>query len=132
MDSALLADMVVVAHFFYVGFVVVGFAAVLVGGPLRWGWVRHRPLRVAHLAAIAFVGFEGVVGMACPLTVLEYQLRAQAGGVGYGGAFIARIAQRLLYYSFPPWVFTMAYLALTALAVGLYFAVPPRRRGRAA
>lgn len=125
------ADVVVVLHLGYAAFVVAGFPAIVAGGLLGWRWVRNLPFRVVHLAAIAFVGLEGVIGMVCPLTELEYLLRpAGAGGSGSGGAFIARLAARLLYYDFPPWVFTAAYLALTLLAAALLFAVPPRRRGR--
>ena len=130
MNAALLADIVVVLHFLYAAFVVAGFLAVPAGWALGWGWVRNLTLRLTHLAAIAFVGLEGAIGMVCPLTELESGLRRTAGEGGAEGAFIARWASRLLYYDFPPWIFVAAYLLLTALAVGLFFAVPPRRIGR--
>ncbi len=42
--------------------------------------------------------------------------------------FIARWVHRVLFYSFPEWVFTLAYV-LFALAVAVTFRlVPPRRR----
>ena len=130
MNAALLADIVVVLHFLYAAFVVAGFLAVPAGWALGWGWVRNFPLRLTHLAAIAFVGLEGVIGMVCPLTVLESGLRRAAGEGGTEGAFIARWASRLLFYDFPPWIFAAAYLLLTVLAVALFFAVPPRRKGK--
>jgi hypothetical protein len=129
-DDALLAEIVLIAHFAYAGFVVSGFVAIPLGGALGWGWVRNRAFRLLHLAAIAFVGFEGVIGMVCPLTEWEYRLRLQAGLQAEEGAFIGRIVSSLLYYDFPPWVFTTAYLLLTALAIALLFWVPPRPRTR--
>lgn len=125
-----LADAVVVLHLAYAAFVVGGFAAILAGWALGWGWVRNLPLRIVHFAAIALVGAEALLGWVCPLTELEYRLRLAAGAHAAPGAFIARLAARLLYYDFPAWVFTTAYAALTLLALVLLVACPPRRRRR--
>lgn len=122
----MLAEIVLVAHAIYAGLVVAGFIAIPIGAALGWGWIRHRTLRLIHLGMIAFVGFEGAIGMVCPLTEWEYELRRQAGLEAGEGTFIGRIVGSLLYYDFPIWVFTAAYLALTALAVALLFMVPPR------
>ncbi len=130
LDAAFLADVVVILHLCYAAFVVLGFPAIGIGGILRWGWVRNRPFRVIHLAAIAFVAVEAVAGIVCPLTGLEYYLRWQAGGAPQEGAFMARLASGLLYYDFPLWVFTAAYVALSLLALALLVAVPPRRKTR--
>ena len=123
-----MADIVLILHFFYVLFVVTGFIVIGLGAPLGWKWIRNRTFRLFHLAAIAFVGLEGVIGMVCPLTALEYQLRRAGGGGAEEGAFIARLVSKLLYYDFPPWIFTMAYLLMTLLALALMFIVPPRWR----
>ena len=128
MSSALLAEIVLVAHFFYAGFVTFGFAAIPLGAALGWRWVRNRPFRYLHVAAMGFVGVEAVIGMTCPLTGLEYALRREAGLAGGEGSFIGRIVASLLYYDFPLWVFTVAYILLTLLAVALLFWIPPRKR----
>jgi hypothetical protein len=47
-----LADAVLVLHAGVVLFVVAGLALTLVGGALRWRWVRNFWFRAAHLAAI--------------------------------------------------------------------------------
>ena len=129
MDDLLLADIVLVAHFGYAGFVVFGFVAVALGATLGWGWIRNRIFRYLHMAAIAFVGLEAVIGMACPLTEIEYALRSAAGAGAGEGTFIGRIVGGLLFYDLPLWVFNAAYVALTVLAVALLLLVPPRRRG---
>ena len=128
MSPSLLADIVVVAHLAYVGFVLFGFITIPAGWALGWGWVRNLPFRLLHFCAIAFVGLEGLIGMVCPLTAWEAQLRHAAGENPGGGAFIARLASDLIYYDLPPWSFAVAYVLLTLLAAGLLWAVPPRRK----
>jgi hypothetical protein len=130
MNPATLADVIVVAHLAFAAFIVLGFVAIGVGGWRGWGWVRHRKLRWAHALAMGLVGVEALIGMACPLTVWEAALRERAGQSADPGAFVARIASRLLFYDFPPWVFTTAYLALTAAVLLLWRWLPPVGRKR--
>ena len=121
--STLLADAVVVAHLLYVGFVIQGYLLIPLGGALGWGWVRGRVYRVLHVAAIAFVAAEALLGVMCPLTWLEYWL------LGAGeGTFVGRLARAVLYWPLPPWAFTAAYVALALLALLLWWRVPPRPR----
>ena len=121
----LLADLILVIHFLFVLFVVGGLALIWIGAAAGWRWVRDIRFRIAHLAAIGFVAAEALLGMVCPLTEWEDALRGAPTEAG----FVARWIHRLLFYSFPEWVFTTAYM-LFALAVALTFwLVPPRRRG---
>jgi hypothetical protein len=119
---AVFANIVLLVHFAFAGFVVLGLLATWIGAAMNWAWIRNRRFRQAHLVAIGIVAAESVAGIACPLTVLEDMLRnspAQAD-------FIARWLQRLLYYDAPAWAFTTAYLAW-GLAAGLTWRwVPPR------
>jgi hypothetical protein len=124
---AILADLVVAFHLAYVGFVVLGLAAVVVGGAAGWRWVRNAWFRAAHLGAIALVLAESLAGVACPLTTLENFLRVEAGQSGYAGAFIAYWLDRVIFYRAPRWVFIALYAAFT-LAVALAFWLVPARR----
>ena len=120
-----LADLILIAHFAFVLFVAGGLALIWIGAAAGWRWVRNLCFRVAHLAAICVVAAEALLGMVCPLTVWEDTLR----GARDETSFIARWIHRVLFYSFPEWVFTAAYMLFT-LAVGLTFwLAPPRRRG---
>jgi hypothetical protein len=123
--AALLADAVLLLHLAYVGFVVLGFVAVPLGWALGWCWVRWRTLRLLHLAAIAGVALEALLGLVCPLTRWEAMLRGSATAE----SFVGRLVQAVLFYDLPGWVFTIAYVALTALAVALYRLVPPAPPG---
>ena len=107
-----LADLILIIHCAFVLFVTGGLLFIWVGAAAGWRWVRDLRFRTAHLAAICFVALEAVSGMMCPLTEWEDALR----GAPAEASFIARWLHKLLYYSFPDWVFTMAYL-LFALAV---------------
>jgi hypothetical protein len=119
-----MADAVLIAHFAVVVFIVGGFLLILAGGALQWRWVRRRGFRIVHLAAIAFVALESLLGMRCPLTVLEHSLRADGSTQSFVGYWVAR----LLYYEFPEWVFALAYVAFACAVAAAWWYVPPQRR----
>ncbi|HKK06678.1 MAG TPA: DUF2784 domain-containing protein [Gammaproteobacteria bacterium] len=121
------ADVVLIAHVAFVAFVVFGLVLIWLGKLLRWGWVRNPWFRLVHLAAIVFVVLESWVGMACPLTSWEMELRQGAGGATYTGSFIAHWLDKILYYQFPAWVFVVAYTAFGAVVIASWFWVRPRR-----
>ncbi len=74
----LAADAVVLVHFAFVSFVVLGGLAV-------WRWPRFIWL---HLPAAAWGAVIEFTGRVCPLTPLENSLRLAAGETGYSGGFI--------------------------------------------
>jgi hypothetical protein len=117
----MIADAVLIVHAIFVLFVVGGFMLILLGAR-RWSWVRNRTFRVVHLAAIAFVAAEALLGFTCPLTVWEDALRGATGR-----SFVGRWVARLLYYDFPEWVFTVAYCAFAAAVLWAWRAIPPRK-----
>jgi hypothetical protein len=117
-----LADLVLVLHGLFVLFVVAGLLAIWIGACAGWRWVRQRAFRVAHLGAIGFVAVTSVLGLACPLTVLEDWLRT---GTTTGPGFIGRWVGRLIYYDLPSWVFTAGYLVFTLLVIASWVFVPP-------
>jgi uncharacterized protein DUF2784 len=122
----MIADAVLVVHALFVLFVVGGFALILLGAR-RWDWVRNRAFRILHLAAIAFVTAEALLGFTCPLTIWEDALR----GGGSERSFVGRWVARLLYYNLPEWVFATAYCVFTLAVVWAWWAIPPRPRAKA-
>jgi uncharacterized protein DUF2784 len=119
----MIADAILVVHALFVLFVVGGFALILLGAR-RWSWVRNRTFRVLHLAAIAFVAAEALLGISCPLTIWEDMFR----GGGTERSFVGRWVARLLYYDFPEWEFATAYCAFALAVLWAWRAVPPRPR----
>jgi len=128
---ALLADSIVTFHFCYVGFTVGGEVIILLGGLLRWHWVRNLAFRIVHLASVALVAVEALAGAQCPLTTWEYQLRVMAGQrVEQQISFIARLVRSVIFYDFPGWVFVVAYVSFAVLVAATFLIVPVRRRPR--
>jgi hypothetical protein len=124
------ADLVLILHTAVIVFILFGLVAVLLGVALRWEWIRNFYFRVAHLLAIAYVVAQTFLGVACPLTILENDLRVRAGQDPYAGAgFIQFWLHRLIFFDAEPWVFTLCY-ALFGLAVAAtMWLAPPRRPG---
>jgi hypothetical protein len=132
MGYRLLADLIVAIHAAYVAFVVVGLLLILIGIARRWEWVRGWWFRVAHLVAILIVAAESLLDIPCPLTEWEYRLRELGGQAVSSGTFIGDLLHNLIFYDFPRWVFTFAYVVF-ALAVALTFVLaPPRSRVKGA
>jgi len=124
---SVLADLVLVTHAVFVGFVVIGFALILAGLARGWDWVRRPGFRYAHLAAIGIVVLQAWFGVECPLTTLESALRTRAGEAGYGTSFIQDWLYRLLYYQAATWVFTLVYTAFGAAVALVWWFAPPVR-----
>jgi len=83
----ILAEIVVVLHFLFVVFAVLGGFLVW-----RWRWVAWLHVPAAIWAVMIEFG-----GWICPLTPLEVWLRQQAGQGGYEGGFLAHYVTPLLY-----------------------------------
>ncbi len=124
MSHAALADAILVAHAAFVAFVVLALPATWIGVALGWPFARNRWFRIAHLAAIAFVVVQTLLGYACPLTIWEDALRGTGGQQG----FIERWIHAWLFWRGPPWVFTATYAAFGSLVAWTWWRFPPRRR----
>ncbi len=122
--SIQIADALLVLHFLIAAFIAGGLPLTWIGAWRKWEWVRNPWFRYAHLGAIVFVAAEGLLGIACPLTVWEDMLR---GGVRVE-SFVGRWVQQLLFYRAPVWVFTTIYAVWAAATLLTLKLVPPRRR----
>jgi len=81
------ADLVLVVHLLFIGFVV--------GGAfLAWRWPR---VIWVHLPAMVYGALVEFVGFTCPLTPLQNYLRRRGGELGYSGGFISHYLIRVIY-----------------------------------
>ena len=119
------ADAVLALHALYVAFVATGFVVIPFGAWRHWRWTQTIFYRLLHTAAIAYVAFEQLLHIPCPLTVWEYRLR---GGRGRPRAFVPHLLQALLFHRWPAFVFTGLYVGLTALVLAFWWVFPPRFR----
>lgn len=115
------ADVILVIHFIFVLFVVGSLPLIWIGAWMRLSFVRNRYFRLAHLAAIAFVVGESLVGMVCPLTLLEDRLRGASSEDG----FVERWLHRILFYDVPEGVLTVLYIVFALLVVITLRQIPP-------
>lgn len=123
---ALLADVILVVHFAFVLFVLLGLINIYLGKLLNWSWVRNRKFRITHLGAIGFVAFETIIGMVCPLTTWEYKLRLKAGQVmPEDYSFVAYYVNKLLFFEGPTWVFTTCYIIIFIAIACSWWVVKP-------
>jgi hypothetical protein len=130
MSNLLLADIIAIIHLGYVIYVILGFILIAVGIILRWKWVRNLPFRITHLLAIVGVACEALLGINCPLTVLECKLRYALNFSEKKVSFIGTIIDSLLYYNAPGWLFTIIYAAFALLVIITFIIAPPTRKDR--
>jgi hypothetical protein len=121
------ADLLLLFHTLLVAFVILGLVATLVGYFRQWNWVRNIWFRLSHLVVIGIVVLQAWLGVLCPLTIWEMELRAKAGQGGYEGSFIQYWLETILYYNAPDWVFILVYTLFGALVLASWFLVRPRR-----
>jgi uncharacterized protein DUF2784 len=117
-----LADLIVLLHFGFLAFVVLGGMLVL-----RRPWVAW-----VHVPAALWGAVIEFAGWICPLTPLENHLRGLAGEAAYSGSFIERYLLPLVY----PTRLTRELqivlgVAVLAINAGLYGALVARRRAAA-
>lgn len=125
---SLMADLVLIVHFAFVAFVVVGFLLILIGLLVHWTWIHNRIFRVAHLIAIGIVVLQSWFGRLCPLTIWESELRTRAGESAYTESFVAHWLHRILFYQAEAWVFTTIYTVFGALVLAVW--ILDRRTGK--
>jgi hypothetical protein len=81
------ADAILIVHFAFVLFVVLG-------GVLVPRWPR---LALVHVPAALLGALIEFFGLVCPLTPLEIGLRQRAGEAGYRGGFVEHYVTAVLY-----------------------------------
>jgi len=127
MSYKILADVIVVIHFLWIIFMIMGF--VLTMAAFRWKklfdlfW-----LRTIHLAGIVFVATLGILGEYCPLTVWEAALRERHDpNAAYAGSFIVHLIEQVVYPNVSPMVVTLPVIMMAVATLIIYVLRPPLR-----
>lgn len=111
-------------HLAVIAFNIFGLVAVPLGAWRGWAWVRVRWWRALHLASLAVVAIQAVLGRACFLTLWQDDLT----GGGAEDPLIMRWVNGVIYWDLPMWAFTAAYVAVFAYTIALWIWVRPSRR----
>jgi hypothetical protein len=127
-----LADAVLLLHLAVVLFNVFGLVIVPIGAWRGWRFVRIFWWRALHLAMLAIVALQAVLGRACILTIWQSELLQQAGRAGSTMPLIQGWIMGVLFWPLPFWVFVALYLAVWICALALWWLVRPYRTGRRA
>ncbi|MDF1567993.1 MAG: DUF2784 domain-containing protein [Spirochaetaceae bacterium] len=126
---ALAADAIALIHLLYVSFTVGGTVLILVGTLLKWPWIRRRTFRFIHLGAVLVVAAESLLGIWCPLTVWEWQLRARAGQlIETDVSFVGRLIRSIIFVELPDWGFTLLYAGFGVFVILVLVFIRPEQR----
>ena len=117
----MIADALLFVHFCLAAFITLGFFLIPVGYKLGWNWTKNRNFRILHLFLMGFITVETIVGLTCPLTVLENMFR----DVDYSSSFISYWMAQILYWNLPSEVFVLLYSLCLGWVLILWKVCPP-------
>ncbi|HSR13655.1 MAG TPA: DUF2784 domain-containing protein [Thermodesulfobacteriota bacterium] len=114
----LLADAVILLHFLWVLFILFGILL-----------ARRNPFFLwSHLIGLAFTLVLNLGGWFCPLTDLENFLSAAYDpGAAYGGSFLARYLEKIIYLDVPEFYLRAGAVAWVAINAAGYACLFRRR-----
>ncbi len=121
-----LADALVAAHFALVVFISIGQIVIIVGAIRGWAWIRNFWFRLAHVIAMTSVGLQAVLGVHCPLTVWENDLRGLAGQSVSEATFIGRFLNEVLFVEFSTQALNAIHISFALVVLVTFVLVPPR------
>ena len=120
----LIADFVLLVHFCIVIFISFGFFLIPVGYNFDWIWIKKRPLRLLHAGMMSFITFETLLGMICPLTIIENSLR----GINENHSFISMWVGQIIYWDLPSKFFVILYCILLLWTFLMWKIYPPVKK----
>jgi hypothetical protein len=109
--TALSADIVLIVHWLWIVFLILGFVFALMGSRIAY----------LHLGGLAFALLLNVVGWYCPLTYVENYLRSLHNMHAiYPPTFIARIVEKVVYPDVSEGFLRAGEIVLTVLYLLVY------------
>jgi uncharacterized protein DUF2784 len=112
-----MATFILVLHLLVILFFIIGF-------PIGLKW-NHRGFRVFHSAALAVVTMLMILGIPCPLTVIE----ESSSDSSYEGSFIAFWLNRIIYLEwFEPFHVLILDLCFAALVFSSFIWYPVKKK----
>ena len=121
--NSVISDAVLVFHFIIIIFISTGFFLVPIGYKMKWLWLSNLKLRSLHLGLICFVTIEAIIGMTCPLTIIENIFNQNK----YSQSFIKFWISKIVYWDFPTLFFISLYSLCALWTVLMWKIFPPRK-----
>jgi len=111
MPYKILADIVVVVHFLWILFLIFG---------AFWG-IRHKAIRIVHIAGLALSIILQIFDWYCPFTHLEVWLRARHDpALSYTGSFIIYYVEKIVYIELSGGIIFLFTISLCGFNAWLY------------
>lgn len=111
MSYKFLADVVVVIHFLWILFLIIG---------AFWG-KKYKFIKFLHLGGLSFALLIQIFNWHCPLTHLEIWLRSKHHtSSSYEGSFIIYYLEKLIYLEISPWIILTLTVILFFTNIAIY------------
>ena len=120
------ADLILVSHFCVFFFITSGLFILPIGYLKNYVWTRNTKMRVTHLFLMGFVTLEAILGITCPLTIIENILRQN----GYQQSFVSYWLSHFIYWDLPTYFFIILYSACFIWALIFWKLHPPNDLSR--
>ena len=123
MYTKFFADTILILHFLVIIFIISLYFLIPYGYSKNWKFVKNYKIRLTHLMLIFFITLETFLGIICPLTILENDLRGQS----YSETFISFWISKLIYWDLPTTFFIVFYTIFLILAIILWLKFLPKK-----
>ena len=123
MSSDIFADTILYIHFIIAFFIVSLFFLIPFGYKLKWSWIKNRKIRLIHIILIFFVTLEAIMGITCPLTIIENDLR----GIIVSNSFVNTWINKILFFDFPREYFLITYTLCSLWTTLIWVKFPPEK-----
>ena len=120
----MIADLLLLIHFGLAACTTSGFFIIPLGCKFGWNCIKKRNLRLLHLSLMGVIATETIVGLTCPLTVLENMFR----DVDYSSSVMSYWVAEILYWDLPSQVFVLLYSLCFGWVLILWKICPPIER----
>ena len=119
----MIADIILILHFFIVVFVTSGFFIIPFDYIFKWCWIGIK-IRLAHTLVMLVIITETILGFTCPLTIIENQFR----GNYQSSTFVGYWLQKIIYWELPESFFILLYSGCFAWTIVMWFVFPIRKK----
>ena len=122
----LAADVILLIHFLFVAFVVLGFIFIWIGYFTKQKFAKNAKFRICHIVAMGIVLCESLIGMICPFTEWENYLRVRGGqDQVYETGFMKEWIHKIMFFDFSELTFVIVYALFFALILLTFRVIPP-------
>jgi hypothetical protein len=128
MAYKIFADAVIVVHFLFILFMLLGFLLTIYAVLFREKFFDWWLFRSLHLLGIFYVASLSILGKYCPLTILENELRLKYEVFSvYSGSFIVHYLEKLVYPDVNPLVIQIPTVFLAIFTIVMFIVKPPKK-----